>query len=550
MIGSMNLPAIAPLVLPLPGMPEPSGFPAVAGHGEGQVAFSALVTAALDPAHSTGEPGGRYPSVEPIKHPASAEPAATQKAVGLLHQRPADHGGDADVKESPGFGVPSSTVRRAQTLTSKPLALRAEELAPVDQLSVIPQVRSTSAEPAPSPPAPAAEPLPVEIAVLDEQLAPPTVTAHAPPTLPNPAKAVAAAAEPQKEAAVLAPHDTRAKPVSDAAVRPTLPQRRSAKSSNTTPSSEILQATEQDSASPPSQMPPPTASAPAFGMAEATVTHLPVMAKAAVALSPRQPGAVLPTSDLAVRETVSADTVTPAAQRQLAAEAVSSPVRHGAPAARDGTNLEVPVPASFKPTEAAPPASASSIIASPAAPAAVAEPSAIAPPVPQQAPDGPSPIVPVREGRFGTDIGVTIARAVGTGRAGLAGREENERAGDLIIRLDPRHLGRIEVRLGFDHGGVLRAVVAADSPAALDMLRRESSDLDRALGDAGVRADAQSLRFDAGGSAEQQQRHARPHVPGGQGARFSHAQGQDPGEAAAELTYTTLPGSGRVDLMA
>jgi flagellar hook-length control protein FliK len=544
----MDLPAIAPLVLPLPGMPEPSGFPAVAGHGEGQDAFSALVTAAMGKADSTGEPGGRYPSVESIKDPASAEPAATRKAVGLLHQRPADHGGSSNVGKSPAFGLTSGTIRRAHTLPLKPLTLRAEELAPVDQLPVIVQARSTSTEPAPSPPDPAAEPLPVEIAVLDEQLAPPAVVAPSPRTLPAPAPAVAAAAEPQKEASVPAPHAASAKLVIEAAARPALPQRRSAKPREITPSPGTPQATEQDSSSPPPQVPLPTASGPAFAMAEAAVPHLRVT-EAVVSLSPRQPDAVPPTPDLAVREAALTDTVTPAAHRPTAAEAVQSPLRQEPPAGRDGANPEIPMPLSFKLTEAGPPASAPPIVASPAAPVAAAPPT-IAPPVPQKVPDPSSPTVPVREGRFGTDIGVTIARAVGSGRVGLQGREENARADDLIIRLEPRHLGRIEVRLGFDPGGVLRAVVAADSPVALDMLRRESSDLDRALGDAGVRADAQSLRFDAGGSSEQEQRHARPHVPGGQGARFSHAQGQEPGEAAAELTYMTLPDSGRVDLMA
>jgi flagellar hook-length control protein FliK len=83
------------------------------------------------------------------------------------------------------------------------------------------------------------------------------------------------------------------------------------------------------------------------------------------------------------------------------------------------------------------------------------------------------------------DIGLAIARGVAAD------------GNTLHIRLEPAELGRVDVRMSFDDGGHLRAVVGADSPMALDILRRDSADLGRAMTDAGVRADEQSFRFES-----------------------------------------------------
>jgi flagellar hook-length control protein FliK len=149
------------------------------------------------------------------------------------------------------------------------------------------------------------------------------------------------------------------------------------------------------------------------------------------------------------------------------------------------------------------------------------------------------PVVQAQPGRIGADIGVEIARMAKGGRE------------DLLIRLDPREMGRIDVRLSFDRDGILRAVMSADSPTALEMLRRESGDLNRALADAGIRADGQSLRFDARGGDQRQ--------GGGQGHAGQHGRddgassGGLAGDGASDLVephYQPLRGSGQVDLMA
>lgn len=166
------------------------------------------------------------------------------------------------------------------------------------------------------------------------------------------------------------------------------------------------------------------------------------------------------------------------------------------------------------------------------APRAAAQPyGAAAHPTPHQ------PVVAAQPGQIGRDMGVEIARTV------AAGREE------VRIRLDPAEMGRIDVRLNFDHDGSLRAVVAADSPAALEMLRREAGDLTRALADAGVRADPQSFRFDsrnpdAGASWQRGQQGSD-----GRGGQGGPAQGG--GDAGDDQpAYRPLRTSGRVDMMA
>lgn len=103
----------------------------------------------------------------------------------------------------------------------------------------------------------------------------------------------------------------------------------------------------------------------------------------------------------------------------------------------------------------------------------------------------PEPIA-ARHGEIGRQLGVEIARHSQDGRD------------SLIVRLDPVEFGKIQIRIQFDDEGNLRAHVAAESPAALEMLRRDSGDLVRALNDAGVRTDSQSFQFDARGQNRDQ----------------------------------------------
>jgi flagellar hook-length control protein FliK len=146
------------------------------------------------------------------------------------------------------------------------------------------------------------------------------------------------------------------------------------------------------------------------------------------------------------------------------------------------------------------------------------------------------PMIPARAGQLGHALGVEIARKVEAGED------------TLRVRLNPVELGRVEVTLAFDDKGNLRATMRAESQHALDLLRHDAPDLGRALDTAGVRADAQSFRFEsrgdgtgAGGSGSQS------------GQQQSRGNGQqsfnDEPEVPAPV-YRAIRTDGQVDLLA
>ena len=116
----------------------------------------------------------------------------------------------------------------------------------------------------------------------------------------------------------------------------------------------------------------------------------------------------------------------------------------------------------------------------------------------------PAPIS-VHSGSFGKELGIAIARH--------ATQPPDVRSEALTVRLDPPEHGRIEVRLVFEDGTPLRAHVIASNPGTLDMLRRESPELIRAMGQAGIGADAQSFQFDSRTGNQQQQGSQQPAYP-------------------------------------
>lgn len=145
------------------------------------------------------------------------------------------------------------------------------------------------------------------------------------------------------------------------------------------------------------------------------------------------------------------------------------------------------------------------------------------------------PVVTAQPGQIGHEVGVEIARRIS------AGGEQ------LVVRLDPAELGRIEVHMSFDDSGSLRATIAADSPVALDMLRRDSADLSRSLSDAGVRSDGQSLRFqnDGGGNGNQPRSPWLAADPKSQRAATGSF-----GDEFEATPYRPVRTSGRYDLLA
>lgn len=85
------------------------------------------------------------------------------------------------------------------------------------------------------------------------------------------------------------------------------------------------------------------------------------------------------------------------------------------------------------------------------------------------------------------------------------------------IHLKPAELGRVDVRIDTDANGKSHVTVTADKRDTLDMLQRDARGLERALQDAGLKADSNSLSFNLrGGDSHQQAKNGQPQDGGGQ----------------------------------
>lgn len=149
------------------------------------------------------------------------------------------------------------------------------------------------------------------------------------------------------------------------------------------------------------------------------------------------------------------------------------------------------------------------------------------------APAAAEPVVAARPGHLGQQMGIEIARKVEAGED------------TLRVRLSPDNLGKVEVTLSFDDGGKLHATVRAESAHALDLLRQDMPDLGRSLDQAGIRADAQSFRFESrseGGNAQSQQQQ-------GQNAAGKQLAGNEETDTS-DTAYRSIRGDGQVDLLA
>lgn len=80
-------------------------------------------------------------------------------------------------------------------------------------------------------------------------------------------------------------------------------------------------------------------------------------------------------------------------------------------------------------------------------------------------------------------IAVHIVRAVGDGIS------------RFNVQLHPAELGRVEVKMEVGTDGAVRALVTADRQETVDQLQRDSRALERALQEAGLKADSQNLHF-------------------------------------------------------
>lgn len=72
----------------------------------------------------------------------------------------------------------------------------------------------------------------------------------------------------------------------------------------------------------------------------------------------------------------------------------------------------------------------------------------------------------------------------------------------ITIHLEPASLGKVDVRLDFSHDGKTHVSILVDRAETLELLQRDAKQLQTALNDVGVKADAGSLNFsmrDGGG---------------------------------------------------
>lgn len=74
----------------------------------------------------------------------------------------------------------------------------------------------------------------------------------------------------------------------------------------------------------------------------------------------------------------------------------------------------------------------------------------------------------------------------------------------MEIHLKPAELGRVDVRIDTDADGRSHVTVTADKRDTLDMLQRDARALERALNEAGLKADSNNLSFNLRGEDQQQ----------------------------------------------
>lgn len=84
----------------------------------------------------------------------------------------------------------------------------------------------------------------------------------------------------------------------------------------------------------------------------------------------------------------------------------------------------------------------------------------------------------------------------------------------IDIHLDPPELGKVEIRLDVAQDGKTGVTVTVDNKHVLDLLQRDARGLERALADAGLKADSGSLSFNLrGGQHDQPQQQAGGQYP-------------------------------------
>ncbi len=113
-------------------------------------------------------------------------------------------------------------------------------------------------------------------------------------------------------------------------------------------------------------------------------------------------------------------------------------------------------------------------------------------------------------------------------------RAAKDGADKISIQLSPEELGRIHVKMNVDEDKRVSASIMVERPATLELLQRDTKALERALQDAGLKADSGSLSF----SLQRGNQGDSSDTPGwGQnGGRQIGSSGQDKSAGTAEIS--------------
>ena len=101
----------------------------------------------------------------------------------------------------------------------------------------------------------------------------------------------------------------------------------------------------------------------------------------------------------------------------------------------------------------------------------------------------------------------------------------------ISVQLRPEELGRVEVKLDIGGDGRVKAMVMADKPETLDLLQKDSRVLERALQEAGLKTDNNSLSFNLQGKEGNGQTHLSSNA-GTNSNGENHAEQETPDDEA------------------
>lgn len=154
----------------------------------------------------------------------------------------------------------------------------------------------------------------------------------------------------------------------------------------------------------------------------------------------------------------------------------------------------------------------------------------------------------VRDGLPANQLTPTDQVAIQLNKSAKAGNDR------FTIQLNPADMGRVDVRMDIAKDGSVRVHVTADNPATYDMLQKDSRGLERALQQAGLQADSNSLSFSLRDGAQNQfaQRQAYGNgfgngFGGNQGGQnYTGNQQTKPDDALPIYQFKAAPG--RVDV--